>query len=195
MKNRFIKIVPLLLICLGIGGCAPIITGAAVGIAATVAVYDHKAIKGTMEDHNISKAILSKLQANTRIAKQCHIEVSSYHGTVLLVGQAPTPFLKNKAEELAQSVPNIKRLYNELTIEGPTSFLTRTSDSWITTKVKSRLLATKGLRAERVKVLTEDSTVFLIGITNRSQADLAVRATRQVKGVEKVVKVFQYTSE
>lgn len=194
-KNVITKIIILsFLLCFNVNGCAPVVAGAAVGVAGTVAVYDHQTIKETMQDHKITRHIVKQLKANPAISKQCHVRLTTYHRTVLLVGQAPTQQLKDEIEDIARSASGIRRLYNEITIGGPTSTLTRTSDTWLTTKVKSRLLATKGLKSGQIKVLTEDSVVFLIGIVSYSQADLAVRATKQIDGVGKVVKVFQITS-
>jgi osmotically-inducible protein OsmY len=94
---------------------------------------------------------------------------------------------------LAHSVADVKRIYNEITIQGPTSSLTRTSDAWITTKIKSQMLATDDLQSGTIKVLTENGAVYLMGVVTHDQADMSVDIARQVSGVQKVVKIFQYT--
>jgi osmotically-inducible protein OsmY len=194
MKNFLLV---LLLSCgfLSLQGCPAIIAGAAVGVAGTAIIYDHQNIKASFGDQNISYAISNKLKATPDITQQCHIVVGTDNGTVLLAGQAPTAALKQKAENIAKTVSGIKRLYNEITIEGPTSNLTRAGDSWITTKVKSQLLATKNLKSGEFKIITENGTVFLMGEASRSQAQLAVNAARKVDGVQKVVKIFKYVRE
>jgi osmotically-inducible protein OsmY len=194
MNRYLMSIVLSILLGLGISGCAPLVAGAAVGVAGTVAIYDRQTLKEKAVDFNMANVILQHLLSDPEIKKQCHVAVTAYHGTVLLVGQAPTLELRERIEEVARSDSGIQRFYNEITINGPSSLLTRTSDTWITTKVKSLLLATKGLHSGQIKVLTEDSTVFLLGVVSRSQADFAVNATKRAKGVKKVVKVFQYTS-
>lgn len=191
-KRIFIYTIFIVLLCLNVSACAPIVAGAAVGAAGTVAVYDRQSIKSSMQDIDNANLILKKLQSDDVISKKCHIELTVYHGVVLLVGQAPTQDLKDRVYEIADTVSDIKRIYNEVTIEGPTSNLTRTNDTWLTAKVKSQLLATKGLKSSQIKVLTENSNVFLMGIVSREQADLAVSATKQVGGITKVIKVFQY---
>jgi len=184
-----------LLVC-SLQGCALLIGGAAIGgAAAAVILYDHRDVKAIFQDNNTVYDIKQKLIANQDISLQCHIVVSSYNGTVLLAGQAPTQALKDKITQITKTIPNIKRLYNELTIEAPSSELTRTSDAWITTKVKTQLLATDALKSGQFKVITENGTVFLMGIVNRSQAQLAVDVSRHIDGVQKVVKVFEYTRE
>ena len=76
---------------------------------------------------------------------------------------------------------------------GKTALLTRTNDTWITSKVKSRLLIKTGLDSNRVKVITTRGTVYLMGIVTREEANTATDLTREVRGVARVVKVFEYT--
>jgi osmotically-inducible protein OsmY len=111
---------------------------------------------------------------------------------VLLTGEANTPEIRQQAEEAAHTVADITQVYNQLTIQGPSSSLSRTSDSWITTKIKTQMLATKGLQSGTIKVVTENGAVYLMGIVSRDQADTSVNIARQVSGVQKVVKIFQY---
>jgi osmotically-inducible protein OsmY len=70
--------------------------------------------------------------------------------------------------------------------------MTRTSDTWITTKVKTLMFAEKNFNANNVKVVTENGTVYLMGLVRRAESDKAVAIARQVKGVQRVVKVFEY---
>jgi osmotically-inducible protein OsmY len=111
---------------------------------------------------------------------------------VLLAGQAPTEELRQRIVEITKKIPNVKRIYNEIALQAPSSALTTASDAWITAKVKTALLGAKGLHSGQFKIVTENGTVFLMGVVERKQADLAVEATRKVDGVQKVVKIFEY---
>ena len=91
-------------------------------------------------------------------------------------------------------MPDVTKVYNEIAVKGPTSSLSRASDSWITTKIKTQMLATKGLQSGSIKVVTENGAVYLMGMVSREQADTSVNIARQVTGVQKVVKIFQYTN-
>jgi osmotically-inducible protein OsmY len=124
--------------------------------------------------------------------KESHIEPSSFDRVVLLVGETPVASLKVTAEKIAQSTPNVTKVYNEITIREPVSFSQKSKDTWITSEVKSVLLVKPGLRSGSVKVITEDSVVYLMGLVTKTQADLAVDAARRVSGVKSVVKVFEY---
>ncbi|MBT5876387.1 MAG: BON domain-containing protein, partial [Candidatus Latescibacteria bacterium] len=73
-----------------------------------------------------------------------------------------------------------------------TSVISRTNDSWLTTKTKSALSASDKADASRIKVVTENGVVYMMGLLTRAEADAAVEITRQIQGVQKIVKVFEY---
>lgn len=124
--------------------------------------------------------------------KTSNLDLSTFDCVVLLVGQTPAASLKVQAEKIAQSTPNVKKVYNEITVGPSISFGQKSEDVWITSAVKSALLVKPGLRSGSIKVLTENSTVYLMGLVTKEQADLAVDAARRVDGVRNVVKVFEY---
>jgi osmotically-inducible protein OsmY len=172
-------------------GCI-FVVGAAAGAAAIAVVYDHRTIANTFKDTKIANTIVSKIRLNPELRRECHIEVTVFRRVVLLTGETPNEEYRKEAEELARSTPDVARIYNQITLQGPTSTLTRTSDSWITTKIKSEMLATSDLKSGSIKMVTENGVVYLMGIVSRRQADIAVEVARQVSGVQKVVKIFQY---
>jgi len=192
IKIMIKKILLLLAIMVVLPGCVPVVAGATVGAAGGSVLYDRRPMKVIIQDDNIAYAIEKQLFHVDEIRTQCHVGITSYGGVVLLVGQAPTQALKDQITAVAKTAPGIKRLYNQMTIEAPTSYLTRTSDSWITTKVKTKLLMADHLKSGQFKVLTENGTVFMMGVVSRSQAQVAVDIARRVGGVQKVVKVFEY---
>jgi osmotically-inducible protein OsmY len=187
--KRYLGIV-LLSFCLE--GCVALVGGAAVGTGGAIVVYDHRPVKMVMNDENVSYKIVKALQADEGISEKTHIVVSTYQGSILLAGQAPTQALKDQAETITKSVGGFKRLYNEIEVVAPDSVITRTGDTWITAKVKSQLLLEKGLESGQFKAVTEDGVVYLMGVASRSQAALAVDVVRQIDGVKKVVTMFEY---
>ena len=145
-----------------------------------------------IDDAVVENVVESEIRASSPDYKGSHISVVSLNGVVLLVGQVPSAALKAQATEVAQGIRRVKRVHNELDVGGPTSFFARTNDGWLTTKVKSRLIANKEIPGTRVKVQTENGVVFLMGLVNRADADKAVAVAQQVYGVQKIVKVFEY---
>ncbi|HSW94194.1 MAG TPA: BON domain-containing protein [Gammaproteobacteria bacterium] len=167
--------------------------GAAAGAAGAVAVYDHRKLEKIMQDQTISKEILQKVIADPTLRENTHIDVTTFNRIVLLTGETSTADERQQAEDIARNTPDVVKVYNELAVKGPTSTLTRTSDSWITTKIKTTMLATEDLQSGTIKVVTENGSVYLMGSVSHAQADMAVDIARQVSGVQRVVKIFNYT--
>jgi osmotically-inducible protein OsmY len=169
------------------------VAGAAAGAAAVAMVYDHRTIEYTLQDTKIANKIVSKLNAYKDLWHESHIEVTAFNHIVLLTGQTPKAEWREIAGEIAKSTNDVDKVYNQLTIEGPTSSLTRTSDSWITTKIRTQMLAEQNLKSSSIKVVTENGVVYLMGIVKPEQADLAVDIARKASGVQRVIKIFIYT--
>jgi osmotically-inducible protein OsmY len=169
------------------------VAGAAAGAAAVAVVYDHRKLENILMDNNITHAAANKINANPDF-KESHIEIACFNQVVLLTGQTPTPELREEAENSVRSIPNVNRIYNQIIIKAPTSSITRASDSWITAKIKTQLLATKDMQSGTIKVVTENGTVYLMGIVNKEQADIAATIASQVTGVQRVIKIFQYNN-
>jgi len=172
--------------------CAPValLAGASIGGAV---LYDKRGFKTILRDQTISQQIREHLDDDRVLRKRAHIAVTTFNRVVLLTGQAPTPELRQRVLKVTRHVRYIRRIFNQITLESPTPPITRTNDMWITAKVKTALLAKKGLYSTQIKVVTENGTVYLLGLTSKQQARLATETTRRVGGVLKVVKLFEYT--
>lgn len=181
----------ILTLALSLQGCF-FVAGAAAGAAAIAVVYDHRTINKILLDADIANQISNRINKVPALSNDSHIAVTVFNHVALLTGETPRLEWKQQAEEIAKTVPGVARVYNQLTIQGPTSSLIQTSDAWITTKIKGEMLATEDLKSGTIKVVTENGVVYLMGIVKRDQADIAVDIARQVSGVQKVVKIFQY---
>lgn len=168
------------------------VAGAAAGAAAVAMVYDHRTIEYTMQDNAIAKKIINRLSTNKILWDESHIDVTVFNHVVLLTGQTPNAEWRQTAGDVAKSVAEVDKVYNQLTIEGPTSSLTRTSDSWITAKIRTQMLANSDLKSSSIKVVTENGVVYLMGMVSQEQANIAVDIARKVSGVQKVIKIFIY---
>ena len=147
-----------------------------------------------IDDQSLETTIAVNLNTESEALKNSHINVHSYNGIVLLVGQVPSQELKNLATEVAtRSSPNrVKQVYNELEVAGTTTFLSRSNDAWITAKIKTMMLADSEISSGRTKVVTENGAVYLMGIVTRAQADKVVELVSNTRGVTKVVRAFEY---
>lgn len=185
------KIILLFAFTIALQSC--FVAGAAVGAAGVAVVYDHRTIKLTLEDTNIANKISDKLSKIQELRKDSHYDVTVFNKVVLLTGQTPSAEARLQAGEIAKSTQGVFKVYNQMTIQAPTSSLTRTSDAWITTKIRAEMLAKQNLKSSSIKVVTENGTVYLMGILTKEQADIAVDIARQVSGVQRVIKIFEYT--
>lgn len=182
----------LLVCCAFLQGC--VVLAAGVGAAGGASVVNDKRSFQTMsDDQNIEFTAASEIKASPTLSYNTHITVVSFNHVVLIAGQVPGDSIRQHVGALVQALPKVARVYNELEIAPPTSMLIRSSDTWITTKVKSQMIAAKGLDSGQIKVVTENGTVFLMGIVTHRQSRLAADVARQVDGVRKVVTLFEYT--
>lgn len=185
------KLFCLTLLSFSLSGCF-FAAGVAAGAVAVAVVYDHSTITSSLEDTKIANQTIDKLRMNYRLWNESHLEVTVYHRIVLLSGETPKPEWRQTAEDQAHEISGVDKVYNQITIQNPTSTLTRSSDAWITTKVKTQMLASDSLKSGSIKVKTENGSVYLMGTVTREQADTAADIARKVDGVQRVVKIFQY---
>lgn len=174
-----------------LAGCAAVVVGgAAAGASAAV---DRRTTGTLVEDEAIElkarKAIIDEKELNS----QSHLNVTSFNGVVLLSGETPSEALRDRAVEIVRNIPKVSHVYNEVTIAAPSSVMTRSSDTLITSKVKTKLVTNADIDGIHVKVVTENGVVYLMGLLSRAEADRAAEVARQTGGVQKVVKLFQYT--
>jgi len=145
-----------------------------------------------IDDEQIETLALVNIdKADPKLADS-HISVTSYNAIVLLTGQVPSDSLRTQAGQIVGNINRVRQVYNELQIQGESSLLSRSNDSWLTSKVKSKLLVNGDIESGRIKIVTENGTVFMMGLLTRTEADRAVDVVRNTGGVLKVVKVFEY---
>lgn len=172
-------------------GCVAVAAGgAAAGASAAV---DRRTTGTLVEDQAIELKAAKALNADKEINEQAHLNVTSYNMVVLLTGETPTEELRQRAGKIVQGVEKVTTVHNEITIAAPSSLMTRSSDTVITSKVKTKLLADESIEGVNIKVVTENGVVYLMGLASRAEADRATEVARKTGGVQKVVKVFQYT--
>lgn len=192
MTKRLLTVGILLITCLQLSGCfALLASGAAAG---AMMAHDRRSTGAIVEDQSIElKAyrIISELDDEN----QAHISAISYNNNLVLLGQTSSATLRQAVEEQVARLNRVQRVYNEIQVSAPTSLMTRSSDSWITTKIKGEMLLTKALDPTRIKVITEDGVVYLLGIITQTEETAAVDIARHTKGVKRVVKMFEYLPE
>ena len=175
----------LLLIATTISGCSSFTDGKGLGIN-----YDRRSAGTILDDKGLEIRANTLLTRDKELWENCHINAISYNNSILLVGQSPSENLKDRAASILQRVASKEQIYNQITIENPTPLTTRTQDTWITTQVKGKILGNKDIGINRVKVITENGVVFLIGILTRYEENLATKIASQTANVKQVIKII-----
>ena len=186
------KLVTLLLLSLAVAclsGCGAIMSSAGAG------PIEEDDGERTLAQQVADESIETKAKVNINAASEgydnAHLTIVSYNGFVLLAGQVPSENLKTLAADVVREVDDVRRIYNELEIGPAVTAGTITNDTWITTQVKSKLLASSDTPGTRVKVVTENSVVYLMGLLTEAEADRVALEAAEVSGAERVVKLFE----
>ncbi len=173
-----------------LSGCVGVVLGGAAGGASVI--NDPRTAGSQVEDESIELKAGNALHSEKDLAQQVHINVTSYNQVVLLTGEAPTEDMRARVVELVKGIEKVRTTHNEITIAAPSPITARTTDSWLTTSVKAKIVGAKELNAIRIKVVSEAGTVYLLGLVTKPEADLAAQIASQTAGVQRVVKLFEY---
>ncbi|HSR62210.1 MAG TPA: BON domain-containing protein [Gammaproteobacteria bacterium] len=188
--NTIVRCYLVLMMILVLHGCAAAVVGT--GATGVAVAHDRRTTGTVIEDQAIELKAIQAFYSDQQINAEAHINVTSYNTVVLVTGEAPTEELRDRIISIVRDIPKVSHVYNEITIAAPSSFVSRSSDSLITSKVKTRLLTLKDFDGTRVKVVTEKGVVYLMGLVTREEGDRATETARKAGGVQKVVKLFQY---
>jgi osmotically-inducible protein OsmY len=186
---RLLSLLSSLLLSAALAGC-----GSLLASLETDTIEDEpteRTLARQIEDESIETKAIVNLRAEDDRYDDAHIVVVSYNGYVLLAGQVPEPELKFKANEIVARIAGVRRIYNEFEVASPSSMMTRSSDTWITAKVKSWLLGSPDVQGLRVKVVTEDGVVYLMGLVTAEEAERIADTASGMSGVQRVVKLFE----
>lgn len=175
----------------GLQGC---ITTAVVSTAAvaTKIATDPRTAGRQLDDETLEEKVAYQLNKDGQLQEEAHLNVIAYNGRILLVGQAPNETAVETAKSIAAGVEGANEVYNQIRIGEKISAAQIAKDSWITTKIKSKLLINGEVKATDVKVITENGEAFLMGNLSESQANAAAEVASNVDGVTKVIKVIRY---
>jgi len=186
-----IKNVLSLLICITLlQGCVAAAVVAVTGGAGVAA--DKRTLGKQIDDQRIELTAHNDLSTQQALQDNANLQVISVNGSVLVIGQAPNSYLRDLAIKTVTSVNGVLHVHNQIRISNEISFTTKTNDLWITSKVKAALFADEKINASNIKVVTENGEVFLLGLISQVQANTAIEIARNIGGVNRVFKMFEY---
>lgn len=172
-------------------GCitTAVVTTAAV---ATKVATDPRTTGRQIDDETLEERVSYNLNKDSQLNQEARINIVAYNGDILLIGQVPSETARDTAKNLAMGVEGVNKVYNEIRVGEKIGVMQISKDSWITTQAKSKLLVSSEVKTTDVKVITENSEVFLMGKLTQAQANAASDAVRNISGVTKVITAFGY---
>ena len=145
-----------------------------------------------IEDQSIKNKALINIKNLAPGLNKSHLQITSYNGTVLIAGQTDSKKSKARAKDIIQKIRHVERVYNALEVSGPSSSLVRLNDSWLTCKIKLALIFDAKTPSRRTKIVTENSSIYLMGLLSHKEEDLIINRIRNIRGVQKIVKLTEY---
>ena len=172
-------------------GCVEMIVGGAV--VGTIAATDRRTLGAQTEDTSIT--VKGEARIPGLIGDSGHVNIASFNRKVLLTGEVKDAATKAYVEREIGAIEGVQGVVNELEVTGRSNYTSRGNDAFLTGKVKASFVDTSELSASAFKVITERSTVYLMGRVTQREGQRAGEVARGVSGVERVVKVFDYIGE
>lgn len=186
---------PLILITLSalLSGCvaAPVLVAGGAGYGTAILLQDRRSQAQISQDEASDSRIRELLGQQGLNSDPNRIRVTTYNGVALLVGQVPNEQARAKAHQAAQSAPGIKNVINELAIAPPLGAGDIASDSFLSTKVRTKLTSIRDFKSHHLTIVVENGSVYLMGLMTEDEQRIAVSVTRDVEGVKRVVKIME----
>jgi len=187
-RTRLLALAGVIGVSSTLAGCAPMLIGGAAATTAFVAT-DRRTVGQQVSDKEINLKVDGDMRL--KFGQTARINSSSYDGVVLLTGDAFSEKIRGEAAAIAVAVPQVKSVINRLYVGPLASFSQITSDTWLSSKVKTSLLTAQGVPSGAVVVTVERDDVYLQGLVTQAEADKIAEVSAGVGGVKKVYTLFE----
>ena len=173
-------------------GCVVAAVGAGAAAAAKVA-NDRRTVGTQLDDQNAEGKVSFRWAKYDRLKDEANLRVDVYNGVALMTGQAPDRQIIDQAVSEVQQVDYIRKIHNQVRVGPPHGASSQAYDIWLANKIRAKLLANDNVPSMQIKVVVENSEVFLMGRVTNQEATYAVDIARNVDGVKRVVRAFEIT--
>lgn len=183
---RALRMLILIGLLLTLQGCLSLATSGA------SAIYSRHSWENNINDQFLFVRANQAIYFRTDDFEGTNINISVSKQRALLTGEVNHAWQRERAAEIVANVPGIKKVYNHLEVTPLRSALIQAQDAWLTTKIKSKLIFANDVDGSKVKVVTENGKVYLMGELTQEEADAAKQIALNTNGVREVVPVFTY---
>ena len=188
--NRNILLLTFLL-SFGLYSCVPVVVGTAATKVGALASEDRTAgdaLDDTTIWTSIKRGFLEK--GFHELFTKIHLQV--LEGRVLMTGEVDSSEGVRQALEIAWSKQGVKEVLNELKIaQKPTNKFDieqYTIDTWITGRIKSKMLLDKGIKSVNYSIVTDNNIVYIFGIAqSENEMEKVCSISAKIRGVDRVI--------
>lgn len=192
IKSRQLLILGLLATSAALSACVPLMVG---GVATGVATVISDRRPASMQANDKKISVYAEHKASGAVpTNTSRVNAMTFNHRVLLTGEVASEEDKRIVEQEVREIDDVNDVVNQLKVGPIANFSTRSNDTWISTKVKTDLLATSGVPSGTILTTTSQGIVYLMGQVTAQEADAAANAAAGVTGVLGVVKVFDIAS-
>ena len=175
-----------------LSSCSPIVQGAAAVTTVATMSNDRRSAGEILDDKTLDLNLGVIVNQDT-ILQDTHVNFMVYNKAVLMAGEVHSSAAKDYLEKfIMNKAPKIKQLVNEVAVMPNSSYLSRAKDGIITVQIEALFLDQEVFHPSHVRVMTERSTVYLMGSVTKREAEHATNLATKAKNVDKVVKLFNY---
>lgn len=171
--------------------CLPVVLIGAGAGAGTMLSRDSRSLQTISDDSDIQYQVEQAILRDPALKKQANISDIAFNHIVLLVGQAPSEALRKQAESLAQKVPKVRRVYNQIQVAPNIGAIQVADDATISTNIKARLAVTSNIDSNDFKYTVENKVVYLMGLSDKAQLQRVTEVIRNSSGVKKLVTLVE----
>ncbi len=180
-----------------LSGCTAVVLGAGAAAGGASQVSGDRRTFGTMvDDSAIESVAKDEIEMIDEIGfDSSNIGTTSINGVLLVHGQTKSTIIQKNLEKTCLKIKGVKKVYNAVTLSDNVSFGQSSKDSWITTKIKTKLIGESNLSSNSIKVVTENSIVYLMGVVTKTDGSKAANIAANTDGVQKVVTLYEYVAD
>ncbi|NNE57385.1 MAG: BON domain-containing protein [Hellea sp.] len=161
------------------GGCSVTSAGVKKG--------DERNMSRSIDDVSAGRAIKARL-ARAYDFDLGKVDVEVAEGIAVLTGTVGTENDRLEAEKIAWSAPNVVQVGNEIRLNNGTDVFRDSKDAIIQTRIRTRLMTEKGVKARNVNIETENGVVYLLGVArDKTELHKMTEIASTTDGVKEVI--------
>ena len=180
------RALPLILIALGLNGCAGMVVGA--GSSAGVAAVQERGVSGTIDDTKIRADINTAwIRHDTQMFRK--VDLNVYEGRVMLTGVVLNADQRDEAVRLTWQVSGVREVLNEIMIDpAGQGVMDFSHDTWIQEKLQTKLLFDRDIKNVNYQINVVAGVIYVLGVAqDQAEYERVLAQASNISGVKRVI--------